>query len=239
MRNSLDDRMQVELIQALERIRDDASVRCVVLRGAGNVFCSGGDIGGFDELTPVGWTEKARRRGDAIQVLFASLGKPVIAAVDGWCLGGGLEVALMCDFVYATRTAKFGLTEIRLGILPGWGGLTRLPKVAGAARAREMIYRGEIVKALEACRVGVVNRLFRDAPGLYEGADAVSSEIASRSAAAVFAAREAIRQSALAPEDVCMSLERGAASYLLGTPDAREGVRAFLEKRPPRFNQPR
>lgn len=237
MRNALDDPMQLQLIEALQRMKSDDSVRCVVLRGAGSTFCSGGDISAFDGMSPLVWNERARKKGDIIQSLFFELGKPLIAAAEGWCLAGGLELALMCDFVYASQTAKFGLTEIRLGLLPGWGGLTRLPKVVGAARGREMIYRGEIVDAAEAHRLGIVNRLFPDAQSLYEAVDAVSAEIASRSAKAVGAAREVISQSALAPEQQCMSLERGAVSYLVGTADATEGIKAFLEKRAARFNQ--
>jgi len=237
MRNALDDRMQTELIDVLTTTKNDDSVRCVVLRGAGKVFCSGGDIRGFEGMNPVKGEWFSVHRGQAIQILFASLGKPVIAAVDGWCLAGGTELALMCDFIYAAEAAKFGLTEIALGLLPGWGGLTRLPRAVGARRAREMIYRAEVVSANEAQRAGLVNRVFSTAEELYAQAELAATEIAAKSRAAVRVARGVIADTAYASDEVAMSLERGAVIYLLATSDVKEGVAAFLEKRAPKFNQ--
>ncbi|MBI3373392.1 MAG: enoyl-CoA hydratase/isomerase family protein [Betaproteobacteria bacterium] len=237
MRNALDDKMQLELIDALASAKDDISIRCLVLRGAGKVFCSGGDIRGFEGMNPAKGEWFSIHRGQAIQNLFTMLGKPVIAAVDGWCLAGGTELALMCDFIYAAEAAKFGLTEIAIGLLPGWGGLTRLPRAVGARRAREMIYRAEIVSASEAQRAGLVNRVFSTADELYAQADLAATEIAAKSQAAVRVARGVIAETAGASDEVAMSLERGAVVYLLATPDVQEGVNAFIEKRAPKFNQ--
>lgn len=236
-RNALDETMQVELIDVLRAAAADDSVRCLVLRGAGNMFCSGGDIRGFEGMTPARGEWFSVHRGEVIQTLMSGLGKPIIAAVDGWCLAGGSELALMCDFIYATQAAKFGLTEIRIGLLPGWGGLTRLPRAVGMRRAREMIYRGEVMGAVRAHEVGLVNSLFPNADELYEAAEQVGLDIAAKSAAAVRVARSVITQTEHASDEVSMSLERGGAVYLLSTPDAHEGVQAFLEKRTPRFNQ--
>jgi enoyl-CoA hydratase/carnithine racemase len=237
MRNALDETMQLELIELLRAAGADDSVRCVVLRGAGSVFCSGGDIRGFEGMTPRRGEWFSVHRGEVIQSLMTGLGKPVITAVDGWCLAGGSELALMSDFVYATKAAKFGLTEIRIGLLPGWGGLTRLPRAIGARRAREMIFRGEVIGASVAQQLGLVNQLFDTAEELYAAAEQAALEITDKSAAAVRVAREIIAQSAQVGDAAAMSLERGGLVYLLSTPDVQEGVQAFLEKRSPRFNQ--
>lgn len=236
-RNALDEAMQVELIELLRAVAGDDSVRCVVFRGAGNVFCSGGDIQGFDGMTPSRGEWFSVHRGEVVQGLMSGLGKPVIAAVDGWCLAGGSELALMCDFIYATQAAKFGLTEIRIGLLPGWGGLTRLPRAVGMRRAREMIYRGEILDAAQAHDLGLVNRVFASADALYAEVEQAGLDIAAKSAAALRVARNVISQTAHASDEVAMSLERGGVVYLLSTPDVQEGVQAFLEKRTPHFNQ--
>lgn len=237
MKNALDERMQVELIDLLEIAGQDESIRCIVIRGAGNVFCSGGDIRAFDGMNPIMAERYATHRGEALQMQVERLRKPIVAAVDGWCLAGGTELALMCDFVYATRAAKFGLTEIKIGLLPGWGGLTRLPRAVGVRRAREMIYRGEIVGADQAHGLGLVNKLYDSAEQLYAEIEKVALEIAGHSGAAVRVARGVISESQGVSEQVAMALERGAIVYLTATPDAHEGVRAFCEKRPANFNQ--
>lgn len=237
MKNALDARMQGELIDVLGIAAQDPSVRCVVVRGTGNVFCSGGDIRAFDGMNPLMAERYATERGEVLQARIAALRKPILAAVDGWCLAGGTEFALMCDFIYATRAAKFGVTEIRIGLLPGWGGLTRLPRAVGMRRAREMIYRGEIIDAAQARECGLVNKLFESADQLYAEIEKVALEIAGNSAAAVRAARGVIADSQGVSEQVAMALERGAVVYLTATPDAHEGVKAFCEKRAPQFNQ--
>lgn len=237
LRNALDDRMQRELIAALQALGADDSVRCVVVRGEGTVFCSGGDIGIFEGMSPERSHWFSVHRGEAVQNAVLRLNKPLIAAVDGWCLAGGCELALMADFAYASRAAKFGLTEIRIGLLPGWGGVTRLPQVVGLRRARELLYRGEIVDAAEALRIGLVNRCFDDADALYAAAETAAQEIAAKSCAAVRAARELTALASGRDEPAAMALERGAMVHLAASDDAKEGVAAFLEKRTPRFNQ--
>lgn len=236
-RNALDETMQLELLGMLASVKEDDSVRCVVLQGAGGHFCSGGDIRGFEGMTPARGASYSMQRGEPMQTLFAQLGKPVIAAVEGWCLAGGTELALMCDFIYAVGTAKFGVTEIRIGLLPGWGGLTRLPRAVGLRRAREMIYRGEVIDAAEAARIGLVNRLFPDAEALYAAAEETGLEIARMSAPAVRVARTVTAQSEHVSDEVAMLLERGGLVHLISLPDVQEGVDAFLAKRPPRFNR--
>lgn len=237
MRNAMDEPMQQELIATVRALALDDGVRCVVVRGQGEVFSSGGDIGAFQGMGPDKTHWYATQRGEPVQDAVARLGKPLVAAVDGWCLAGGCELLLMADFAYSTRSAKFGLTEIRIGLLPGWGGITRLPQVVGLRRAREMLYRGEIIDAAEAHRLGLVNRCFDSADALYAAAAETAGEIAAKSRPAIRAARELTGLVSGRDDALCMALERGAVAYLSGTADAREGVSAFLEKRTPRFNQ--
>lgn len=237
MRNAMDDAMQQELIATLRAAGEDDSIRCVVVRGEGEVFSSGGDISAFQRMGPEKSHWYATQRGDALQKAVAALAKPLIAAVDGWCLAGGTELLLMADFAYCTRAAKFGVTEIRIGLLPLWGGTTRLPQVVGLRRAREMLYRGEIIDSAEAMRLGLVNRCFDSADALYTAAGQTAEQIAAHSRHAVRAARELAALASGRDEVACMALERGASVHLAATADAKEGIAAFLEKRPPRFNQ--
>jgi enoyl-CoA hydratase/carnithine racemase len=237
MRNAMDDAMQQELIATLRAVGDDDSIGCVVVRGEGDVFSSGGDIGAFQDMSPQKSHWYATERGDALQKVVSGIGKPLIAAVDGWCLAGGTELMLMADFAYCTRAARFGVSEIRIGVLPLWGGTTRLPMVVGLRRAREMLYRGEIIDSAEALRLGLVNRCFESAEALYLAAGQAAEEIAAKSRCAIRAARELTALASGRDEAACMALERGVSVHLAGTADAKEGISAFLEKRQPRFNQ--
>jgi enoyl-CoA hydratase/carnithine racemase len=236
-RNAMDEAMQTELIATFRAAGEDGSIRCVVVRGQGEVFSSGGDISAFQGMTPERSHWYATQRGEALQRAVADLGKPLLAAVDGWCLAGGTELVLMADFAYASRAARFGVTEIRIGVLPLWGGATRLPQVVGVRRAREMLYRGEIVDSAEALRLGLVNRCFETADELYTAAGQAADEIAARSRHAVRAARELTAIAGGRDDAACMALERGAAIHLGASADAAEGIAAFLEKREPRFNR--
>lgn len=236
-RNAMDDAMQQELIATFRAAGADDSIRCVVVRGQGEIFSSGGDISAFRDMAPERSHWYATERGDALQKAVAAMGKPLIAAVDGWCLAGGTELLLMSDFAYCTRAAKFGVTEIRIGLLPLWGGTTRLPQVVGLRRAREMLYRGEIIDSAEALRLGLVNRCFDSADALYAAAGEAAEEIAAKSRHAIRAARELSALASLRDDAMCMALERGASVHLAGTGDAKEGIAAFMEKRQPRFNQ--
>ena len=150
MMNALSDAMQQELLDVLKDTAFDNEIRCVVLKGAGNkAFSSGGDIELFQSLDIVSGYDFAYNRGNSIQHMLTYMEKPVVAAVHGYCFAGGLELALCCDFIYASQSAKFGLLEINLGLLPGWGGTVRLPRRIPVNRAKEMIFRGEIITAEE------------------------------------------------------------------------------------------
>ncbi len=237
MRNALDDLMQRELLEVLEKVAFDREIRCVVIGAAGSkAFCSGGDIRAFQSLDRVGAYDYIVQRGNALQRLLTTMEKPVIAAVGGTCVAGGLELALMCDFIYATESASFGLLEINLGVLAGWGGTVRLPRAIPAARAREMIYRGEVVGAREAQQWGLVNRVFATREELDRAVEATVAEIVAKPPLALRAAKTIIQQSLTCDSvEAALAIERGLIQWLIGSDDLREGVAAFVEKRRPQF----
>jgi len=237
MMNALSDTMQQELLQVLEEIVFDNEIRCVVLRGAGEkAFCSGGDINIFQSLNVVSAYDFSYKRGNRIQHLMNYMEKPVIAAVNGHCYAGGMELALCCDFIYAANSAKFGLLEINLGILPGWGGTVRLPRKIPLGKAKEMIYRGQIINAEEAYQWGLVNRVLPSKESLYEEVDKAVAEIVSKPPLALRAAKNVINNSITCDSiEAALSIERGAVMWLISSEDSKEGVSSFVEKRKPTF----
>ena len=237
MRNSLDDEMQRELLEILEKVALDYSIRCVVIGGAGEkAFCSGGDIRAFQSMSLVSGYEYMVQRGARIHQLITTMEKPVIAAVSGMCLAGGLELALMCDFIYATENATFGLLEINIGILAGWGGTVRLPRAISVARAKEMIYRGEVIKAPEAQQLGLVNSVFPNRSEMYLALEKTVEELMAKPPLALRAAKSIINHSATCDSiDAALAIERGTIQWLAGSEDFKEGVAAFVEKRKPNF----
>jgi len=237
MMNALDETMQLELLGVLEEVNRDNSIRCVVLQGAGDkAFCSGGDISAFQKLDLVSGYDYLYQRGNAIQRLITTMEKPVIAAVGGMCYAGGLELALVCDFIYATEDAKFGLLEINLGVLAGWGGTVRLPRAIPEGRAKEMIYRGEVINSAEALRWGLVNRVLASRADLDRAVAATAAEMCAKAPLALRAAKNVINNSVTCDSiEAALAIERGSIMWLLGSKDAKEGVAAFVEKRKPAF----
>lgn len=235
MRNAMDDTMQRELLALFAGLRGDETLRCVILRGDGaEAFCSGGDINAFKDMTPIKGERYLVERGQALASAIRDLGVPVIAAVDGWCLAGGTELMLMCDFAFATEKARFGLPEINLGLLPGWGGVARLPSAIGPRRAREMLMRARFLSGREAFDWGLVNRVFPDAEALYTEALTAARDIAGKPRTAVRLIREVVEQAG-EPDSRALALERGAVTLLMSSPNFAEGVAAFREKRAPDF----
>jgi enoyl-CoA hydratase len=230
--NALDDTTLRELGAVFAAL--GGAVRCVILTGAGEkAFVAGADIAAMAGLT----VDEARafaERGHAVALAIEALPVPVIAAVNGFALGGGLELALACDFALASTNAKLGLPEVGLGIIPGFGGTQRLARRIGIGRARELVYTGSTIGAEEALRLGLVNAVTPPAD-LLPATRALAEKIASRGPLAVAAAKKAVGQGADLPLGEALALERELFAGLFGTADRREGMQAFLEKRSPQF----
>jgi enoyl-CoA hydratase len=232
--NALDAITLGELIAAFAALAEAPDLRCVIVTGAGpKAFVAGADIGGMAALGPRearAFAELGHQLGDAIEALSV----PVIAAVGGFALGAGCELALACDFIYASSTARFGQPEVNLGVIPGFGGTQRLARRVGLGHARELIYTGAIISAAEALRIGLVNAVVEPAE-LMPRVRAVAETIAAKPPLAVADAKRALRLGADMPLAAANELERHLFAGLFGTADQREGMQAFIEKRPPKF----
>jgi enoyl-CoA hydratase len=232
--NALDASTLDELRQALLDLQQDESIRCVIVTGAGDkAFVAGADINEIARETPEG----ARRRAHAGQRAFdliERLGKPVIAAVNGFALGGGCELAMACTLRIAADTATFGQPEINLGLIPGFGGTQRLPRLVGKTKAMELILTGSQISAADALRMGLVNRVV-PAPELMKTARALAEELAAKPPVALRCAMEAINSGLEMPFAQACELEASLFGMMTTTEDMREGTTAFLEKRAPRF----
>jgi enoyl-CoA hydratase len=233
--NALNPETLAELAEVAVAIEGDRSVRAVVVTGAGDkAFVAGADIAAMEQMSAV----EARRFARVGQSTFRKLEllpQPVIAAVNGFALGGGLELALACDLILASTAARFGQPEINLGIVPGFGGTQRLPARVGIARAREMIYSGAMIDAEEAFRIGLVNRVV-EPEKLIDEAVTLARSLAEKAPVAMQQAKAAIGASAdLDLENGCR-YESEAFAVCFGTEDRSEGMRAFLEKRAAKFS---
>jgi enoyl-CoA hydratase len=233
-RNALNANVLRGLREACDAARRDASLRVVIVTGGEQVFAAGADIGEFAAAPGVAnayrSSEERARTWDAL----ARLPQPTIAAVAGYALGGGCELAMACDLRLAADTAIFGQPEIKLGLIPGAGGTQRLPRLVGLARAKELVFFGEPIDAQEAYRIGLVNRVV-PADRLLTEARAWAERLAALPPVALALAKRAIDAGASAPLPAALDLEQMAFAALFGTADEQEGVAAFLERRPPRF----
>jgi enoyl-CoA hydratase len=231
-RNALDAETVDALAAAFEALDRDTAIRCAILTGGGDrAFVAGADIKAMAALDAEG-ARRFSERGHRLGVLLEGLRLPVIAAVNGFALGAGCELALACDFIYAARSARLGFPEVGLGVIPGFGGTQRLVTRVGVARARELIYSGRVVDAEEAARIGLVNAVVE--PGeLLPRCRAVADEIAAKAPLAVAAAKHTIPRASERRFDAGLGAERDAFAGLFSTADQKEGMRAFLEKRPP------
>ena len=227
-----------DVLAALEtRIDDcatDSSVRCLIITGAGQkAFVAGADIAQMSKLT-AGEAAHFAAQGHAVFSKLAKLRVPVIAAVNGFCLGGGCELALACDIVYASETAKFGQPEVKLGLIPGFGGTQRLARRIGEMRALELVVTGRMVRADEAKQIGLCIDTFPP-DELMTRVTQIAATIATRGPVAVRLAKRIQRLGVEAPLDVANAFEAEAFGNLFDTADAREGMTAFLEKRDAAF----
>jgi enoyl-CoA hydratase len=229
--NALSGELMNAVVGALDELDGDQEIRAIVLGGGERAFAAGADIAELAAGTPISLYESRRiDQWDTIR----DLRTPVVAAVSGFCLGGGCELAMLCDVVIASETAKFGQPEINLGVLPGAGGTQRLTRAVGKAVAMDMILTGRMLSAREALAAGLVARVVAKEAWLAE-AKRVAAEIATKGPIAVRLAKEAVDKAFEAPLAVGIEFERRAFYLARASEDAGEGLNAFVEKRPPDF----
>jgi len=232
--NALNRKTMEELNHILISAREDDEVRVLILTGAGEKsFVAGADISELAVQTPVSGRETALF-GQSVLHRLETLGKPSIAAINGFALGGGCEVALACSMRLASKTAKLGQPEVKLGILTGYGGSQRLSRLCGKGVAHEMCLTGEMISADEALRIGLVNHVYEPAE-LLPAAEALAKKIIANAPLAVKFTMEAIERGVEMPQEEGQFLEATLFGIVASTEDMREGTRAFLEKRPAQF----
>ena len=232
--NALNRKTMEELFECFQDIEKDDEVRAVILTGAGEkAFVGGADINELAVLTPVEGKEMSVR-GQKILDMIEHLGKPVIGAINGYALGGGCELALACTLRVASENARLGQPEVKLGLMPGYGGTQRLPRLVGKGRALEILLSGEPISASEAYRIGLVNQVVA-APDLMATAEKLAQKIMANAPLAVKFALEAVDHGLEMPEAEGQFLEATLFALCCTTADMKEGTRAFLEKRPARF----
>lgn len=232
--NALSPEVMAELTDAVSEVaRRAREIRCLVVTGEGKAFVAGADIAAMQNMTP-GEAADFAGRGHLLGSALEALPLPVIAAINGFALGGGCELALACDFAYASEKAKLGQPEVKLGVIPGFGGTQRLLRRVGVAMARELVYSGMMIDAQEALRIGLVNRVFPHdelLPKTYETARA----IAEMGPLAVAAAKRVIRDGEMMPLAAANALEVETFARCFTSADQKEGMVAFLAKRPAVF----
>jgi enoyl-CoA hydratase len=229
--NALNPATIEEIGQALAEFDRNDAIRCLILTGDDRSFAAGADIG---QMAETGAVDILRDDDAARWARLRSLRKPLIAAVSGYALGGGCELALMCDLVVAAESAQFGQPEVKIGIIPGAGGTQRWARAAGKAKAMEAVLIGEPLRAAEAERIGLINRVVPDGAHLHE-AKRLARLIAARPPLAVRLGKEAVNQASEVGLSAGLELERKLFYLLFASEDKREGMKAFLEKRPATF----
>ena len=233
--NALNRQTMQELGQALDGLRAETAVKVVILTGAGSLaFVAGADIKEVSQLSSPQEAQEVSALGQAVFLKLQKLGKPVIAAINGVCLGGGLELAMACHLRISGDRARFGQPEITLGIIPGWGGTQRLPRLIGKAKATEWILTGDVVTAQEALRLGLVNQVVAQDQVLKVAKD-LARKIASKGMVTITESLRAIEEGLEGTLEAGMAKEADAFGRVAATEDSREGVKAFLEKRQPQF----
>jgi len=233
--NALNTMVRASLSEFFKKAEEDDSVRVVILTGAGDkAFAAGADITGFPgkdskEIRP------AVLEGQELTVYIESMSKPVIAAVNGFALGGGCELAMACDIRYASVNARFGQPEILLGIIPGYGGTVRLPRLVGLGIAKELVFTGDQIKADEALRIGLVNKVFDSIEALHEGVKELATKLVEKPGVAIKLAKQSLNNAWQQTLQDNLAFELGVFCQTFDTEDKEEGVAAFLEKRKPEF----
>jgi enoyl-CoA hydratase/carnithine racemase len=232
--NALKQAVFAELKSAFEDARNDASIRGVILTGSGDkAFAAGADIAEMSNYTGIEAGE-ATRRAQEVTEIIENLGKPVIAAVNGFALGGGCELSMACTIRLAVEGAKFGQPEVKIGIMPGAGGTQRLPRLVGKGRALQLILTGEVISVQEAYRIGLVNEIVPSS-NLIQRAEAILNQIISNAPLGVKFSIEAVNKGLEASVSEGLLLEASLFAVCAGSEDKKEGTSAFLAKRAPQF----
>jgi len=232
--NALSEAVSLELWDAARDVETDESIRAVVVWGGERIFAAGADIKAMAEFGPREVEPSVGALAGALRHL-EDMPKPVVAAINGYALGGGLELAIACDFRFAAEDARLGVPEILIGVIPGAGGTQRLPPLIGLARARDLVFTGRQVDAAEAEAIGLVDRVVAAPHAVYAEAHDRAAELATGPSAAYRAAKVALRAAVTRPGEAGHDVERDAFRELFATQDQKEGMRAFLDKRDPRF----
>lgn len=230
-RNALNIEVKELVARAVEQLSADSGVRVIVITGAGGAFVAGTDVAEMQSLTPVEHTLKVT---DRMFTVLRNCPKPLIAAVEGYALGGGCELALSCDIVIASEKARFGQPEILLGVIPGAGGTQRLLRAVGRYQAMRLLLTGKHVFAEEARTMGLISELAPEGKALDQATE-MAKLIATMPQLAVAAIKEVVRAGADVPLDTALLLERKTFQVLFDSQDQKEGMKAFLEKRPPEY----
>ncbi|MEZ4314826.1 MAG: enoyl-CoA hydratase-related protein [Polyangiaceae bacterium] len=235
--NALNAKVVSELIRAFHDLMvpssDAEATRCAILTGTGKAFVAGADISQMASMSSVE-AKKLAESGHRLGAILEGASFPVIAAVNGFALGGGCELALACDFILAADTAKLGQPEVNLGVIPGFGGTQRLARRVGVAKARELVYTGDMLTAEQALSIGLVNAVY-PAADLLTKAEEMAQKIASKAPLAVAAAKRAIFHGSEVSLAAANQLEIEAFAVLFGSEDQKHGMKSFLEKAKPTF----
>lgn len=236
--NTINEEMAVDIMDALDAVELDRKVLAVILQGDERAFCAGADLGGFKDLPEDRYDNyRARhnqRKNRLLYRFMQSYTKPVIAAVEGYCLGGGFELAMLCDFIIAGEAAQFGLPEGRHGLIPGAGGTQNLPRLIGAALAKELIWTARRIPASEAKEYRIVNHVTPKG-GALKKAQEITEEMAKNGPLAIMMTKQSINRGRDMPFHLGFQQEADLAYLLTWSEDRAEGLKAFSERRPPKF----
>jgi enoyl-CoA hydratase len=234
-RNSLNRAARIEMADALEDAKNDGSVKVLILSGAGGKsFIAGSDLTELSKYSPLEMEDFMATLAQQFYMKFEQMDKPVIAMIDGLCMGGGLELAMACDLRIASDSSKFGQPEILLGIIPGGGGTQRLPRLVGAGRAKELVFMGKVIDAAEAYRIGLVNQICPSGE-LEKTVMSVAKHMAQQSLLALKWAKRAINAGQESSLSMGLAYEALVECLLFSSRDREEGIKAFFEKRKPEF----
>jgi enoyl-CoA hydratase len=232
--NVLNEEAVLEILSRLDEAERDEDVKVIVITGAGEkAFCAGLDLTTVKDVNVVKAVE-VTKRGQKLTLAIEELGKPVIAAINGYALGGGLELAMACDIRVASENARLGQTEVNVGLIPGWGGTQRLPRLVGKGIAKELVFTGKMIDAKTAERIGLINMVVPPEK-LKSAVEELASAIMSKPPIAIKLAKELINNSIETDQRTGLIHEAEAFGILTSTEDFREGVSAFLEKRKPEY----